>query len=242
MLLYGAEVWGLSGDLNIIEKVHVFVMKRFLCVTGNALMLLFMGNVAAIPFTSWHQQGYWLRLTPLPQERLPKKIYAMRYNLLVHNKITWVNHVMMCSYQHGFGFVWESPESVGNTKLFLRVFKERLIDGFRQDWHSKINSSNYLTLYSTFKVDLVRGSFLCELKHVGSRETPFKFRLGVTNLRCHKNRYSTGGDLNWKCPFCDEYETELHFFYLCVQNMRTCDVCIYQGNFMCIHRNSDVPC
>ena len=40
---------------------------------------------------------------------------------------------------------------------------------------------------------------LSELKHIGMREALVKFRLGVTNLRCHKQRYTAVANLNLNC-------------------------------------------
>ena len=137
--------------------------------------------------------------------------------LMLHqqNKITWVHFVMVTLYRHGFGYVWESPDSVGHRKLFLKMFKDRLVECSYQDWHFKINNSERFQTYSSFKVDNNCGSYLHDIRHTGMRDTLIKFRLGVSDLRCHRLRYNSSTDTCLHCPFCNELETELHFLFIC---------------------------
>lgn len=43
-----------------------------------------------------------------------------------------------------------------------------------------------------------------------------KFRLGITELNCHKLRYCTQ-QCSLLCPFCHTDEFELHFVFICLR-------------------------
>ena len=136
--------------------------------------------------------------------------------LVLHyqNKETLVYHVMMTLHKYGFGIVWEC-QGVGDVRAFLKEFKLRLIDNFMQDWHYKINSSDRFEPYNLFKTSLIQSNYLLELKHIGMRDILIKFRLGVTDLNCHRHHYGVRDDNVLKCPFCQQAETELHFLFVC---------------------------
>ena len=51
---------------------------------------------------------------------------------------------------YGFGYVFENPNVV-QINSFIREFKCRLVDNFRQEWYGKLNSSPVLDMYKVFK-------------------------------------------------------------------------------------------
>ena len=54
-------------------------------------------------------------------------------------------------FRYGFGFVWVSQD-VGEVNIFIKQFKQRLIDCMKQNWHSSIDDSPRCDIYKCFKL------------------------------------------------------------------------------------------
>jgi hypothetical protein len=67
-----------------------------------------------------------------------------------NGKNDWLTKVKTCLYQYGFNYVWADPTIV-NSKSFIPLFKQRLIDTFIQSWHVDKENSGVLTLYTNLK-------------------------------------------------------------------------------------------
>ena len=75
--------------------------------------------------------------------RYSTKVYNMLLNLQRQNYTTWACKVRIFLYKYGFGVVWEM-QVVGSVNLFIKEFKLRLIDCFKQDWHAALGSFQFL--------------------------------------------------------------------------------------------------
>ena len=128
---------------------------------------------------------------------------------------TWVSKIRDLLCTNGFGIVWVCKE-VGNEKAFLTLFRERLVDCFKQNWSSKMSSSNTFDHFHSFKSLIQREPFLANgniSRHF--RNILVKFRLGVSKLNCHRYRFYKNTNL-LNCPFCgDLKEDEMHFLLVC---------------------------
>ena len=40
-------------------------------------------------------------------------------------------------FSYGYGYVWMNEEA-GDINMFIRAFKQRIVDCSKQDWHAKI--------------------------------------------------------------------------------------------------------
>ena len=144
------------ADYTIIERVHLFAIKRFLNVSTRTPSALVYGETGRYPLyvnTYTTCIKYWLNLVRMPDNRLPSKSYKMFYDLHCKNKNNWGGgggYVCFTLYRYGFGFVWEN-QGVCNTKRFLCEFRQRLTDCCLQDWYSAMASKDRLAFYSTFK-------------------------------------------------------------------------------------------
>ena len=99
MLTYGSEVWGIMADYSIIERVHLFTIKRFLNVSTRTPSALVYGETGRYPLMLAHTQGcikYWLNLVRMPDNRLPSKSYKMLYDLHCKNKNMFLMFVLHC--------------------------------------------------------------------------------------------------------------------------------------------------
>ena len=73
----------------------------------------------------------------------------MLLNLQRKNYNTWACSIQNVLHKFGFGVVWEM-QGVGDVKSFIKEFKQRLIDSFKQDWHSALESYDFYKMCSNF--------------------------------------------------------------------------------------------
>ena len=228
MLTYGAEVWGLDADLMVVERVHLFALKRFLNTSIKTPNTLVYGETGRFPLSITIQVQcirYWLQLVRMSENRLPAKAYKMLLTLHHVGKKSWASSVCYFLYGHGYGFVWEN-QGVCNIQQFLRQLKQRLQDCWRQDWHSKLithegqpPSEDRFSFYRSFKSSLELSSYLSDISHISARKALIKFRLGTSCLKIHRFRFVANRDARpslYDCPFCSGVvEDELHFMFKC---------------------------
>jgi hypothetical protein len=219
MLNYGAEIWGLQADLNIIEKIHLFALKRFLNVTIRTPNQLVYGETGRYPLRINIYVKcikFWLRVLKLPTHRLPSKSYKMLLHLHEQNHQTWASSVCYFLHQYGFQDVWVN-QGVGDEKKFILTLKDRLIRDFSQNWFENMQSNDRYALYASIKSHFSLSSFLVEVKHVQARNYLIRIRLGVSQLRTHKLRFAKNvSDESLLCPLCKiAVESEYHFILVC---------------------------
>ena len=113
ILTYSSEVWGLE-NVDQLEKVHTFAIKRFLNVPLHSSSKLVYGETGRYPLfirTAVKCIRYWLKTSNLPTSRICKHAYEM---LLVQHEaghLNWVSKVkkrsglktvlVLCDYAKG---------------------------------------------------------------------------------------------------------------------------------------------
>ena len=129
----------------------------------------------------------------------------------------WASNVKTLLDTYGFSYAWCNPGLI-NLKTFHLLFKERVIDVFKQSWVNDINRSSSLMLYKDFKGELVYERYLDIL--------PYKLRIGIFQLRlaAHQLRIVTGRYSQNRvdhalrlCTLCNgsHIEDEYHFVAIC---------------------------
>ena len=73
----------------------------------------------------------------------------MLLRLEMGGRLTWCSKVKNM-FQYGFGYVWVANE-VGNEKVFLAIFKQRLKDCSYQIIHSDVHTSAKSIYYKEYK-------------------------------------------------------------------------------------------
>ena len=219
IMQYGSEIWGLDKAANECEKVHLYALKKFLNVdmkTPNDFVYTEMARYPITINSSVNCIRYWLKLLQMENHRLPKKAYSVLYQLDRKGKETWASKIRICLTQNGFGYVW-IYQGVGNTKTFLRILKERLIDCKWQHVQAHLSESDRFTFYSLIcpkERNLPRHLSIDIKRHLKSILT--KFRFGVSNINVHCLRYKTYNQRQLLCPYCtNTEENELHFILCC---------------------------
>ena len=136
ILNYGAEVWGLEADLKVVERIHLFALKRFLNVSSRTPNVMVYGETGRYPLFV----NVFVRVLKMPDHCFPHKSYKMLLYLHEQNRKTWASLVCFQLYKYGFNHVWEN-QGVGDEKTFLKEFKNRLITEYKQEWSDSIATS-----------------------------------------------------------------------------------------------------
>ena len=96
--------------------------------------------------------------------------------------------------------------------MFLRAFKQTLIDNYFQNWNTRMLSDEHCSWYHGLKPLIATELYFSHVHlKLNLRNILTKFRLGVSQINCHRYRFET--DIRLKhCPFCIQtcFEDENH--------------------------------
>ncbi len=218
ILLYGSEVWGLQY-FDVIEKVHLYVCKRFLGVKTSTPSAMVYGECGRFPMHIFSQVKaikYWLRLLNMPAHRFPKKCYNMMIVYDNNGKTNWVTNIKTLLFKTGFGSAWYD-QNVNCYPNFIKSLTQRLKDIYVQTWFESMTLSNKCFYYKLFKGQISLEWYL-------SKITVKKFRVALSRFRCSSHdlfvetgRYSNINRQERLCQVCDlnDVEDEYHFLLVC---------------------------
>ena len=216
ILLYSSEVWGMNR-LDSIEKVHLQACKHFLGVpscTPNKMIYCELGRYPLYINSAVRTLKYWLRIIQLSPNRLPNQAYHMLLGLDNMGKQTWASCIRQMLSNCGFYYVW-FQHNVGNVKMFLKEFKTRLQDIFKQELFSTLRDKTRYNLFRSFKTDFSRESYLLDIDVYYFRTALSLLRMGVLPINNNLFRFSDNIQFR-NCPLCiDKLENEYHFLYVC---------------------------
>ena len=221
ILCYGSELWGYKY-CEEIEKVQSRFCKYYIGQSQKTTDSLALGECGRMPLAVTYMTQavkYWIKLTQMQNNRYPRQCYYMLRSLTEAGKSTWATHIKSLLFQHGFGHVWIA-DSVGDTKAFLFMFKQRIKDISIQNWQSSINKSPKAAHYKYFKSQLDTEKYLFIDLSFACRKALANFRCSSHSLQIEKGRHANVEREYRFCPFCLErnvytVENELHFFMLC---------------------------
>ena len=157
---------------------------------------------------------YWLKLTKMVNDRLPKQAYLMLLNLDENGKQCWTTLVKKMLFSYGFGYVWLA-QGVGCERSFVSLFKQRMKDMYIQEWNESITSKDVFQTYKLFKTNFVSEQYFEYIDIRCFRDCLIKLRLGVLpiNGSFFKRMFKTDG--NFLCEKCNVPEDEEHVLKNC---------------------------
>ena len=197
-----------------IEKVHTFACKKLLGVSTRTPNTPVYGETGRYPLyidSAIRSLKYWFKLTELQEERLPRIAYN-RGKTEIKKQQGWVQKLKNNLETNGFGNIW-IQEGTQNIKSFTKIYKQRLIDQFKQSWHEKTTDSDRFNIYRTIKENHGKEEYLNFITIAKYRKSLTRLRLGITELNSNKRFNDPDPDTN--CPFCELEETEEHFLLDC---------------------------
>ena len=103
-----------------------------------------------------------------------------------------------------------------NVNWFLRVFREGITDCWRQGWDDRIHERDRYSVYGIFKLEhSLEPYFDCVTKKA-LRDVFIRFRMGISEIKTHKLRYSADPSDDLSCPLCKCcVDDEIHFLFVC---------------------------
>jgi hypothetical protein len=239
LLLYASEIWG-TAKMNVIESAHLFACKRLLGVSDRTPNHLVYGETGRYPLyieSTVSAVRYWLKILKMQQSRFPKQAFEMMFNNLdnvnPNSNRNWALNIKRCLETYGFLDRWENANAITQEHAFLACLKRKMIDSFKQEWHTKINSSDRFATYRIYKMTHAIENYINEVTIKKFRDTLIRFRLGINELGVNQ-WYKSENEVNKNCPFCPDFlESELHLLFGCpVYGDYRCKYlrCFLQGN------------
>ena len=218
MVLYAAELWGMAKEesLNTIEKVHSFACKKLLGVTPRTPSTMVQSELNRHPIiidAKIRAVKYWAKIIQLSENRLPRQAYERE--LKETNKVdNWAFKIKEMLMTNGYGYVWEN----GGTffmKSFLKSLKQRLVDQFWQDAHSKIQERDRFDMYRTIKFDHNREHYATTIEITKFRKAFARLRMGIIDIR-YNERFLRPLSSRY-CTLClpQKIDNEFHFLLEC---------------------------
>ena len=187
ILLYGCQIWGCAYR-DQIEATHIQYCKILLSVSSRTYNNVVLGECGRLPLWTIYMYRcikFWIKVVN-SQGRYIHSCYKNLKVLDDHGKTTWATHIKSLLLTHGYGYVWQQ-QGVGNPKLFLCGFKQRLQDVARQQWHANIQQCP-LQLYREYKTCLEIDTYLLCVEIRVHRIALSRFRSGCNRLAVNRWR------------------------------------------------------
>ena len=220
ILNFGSEVWGFHKETKL-EKVHLNFCKQLLGVrqqTQNNFIYGELGRVSLKVHRLIAIIRYWLKIVESPENKYIKHVYLMMLNdiEILPNKVSWASNVKSLLESLGLNHAWIN-QSVGNSKAFLSLCKQRLTDQFVQTWQAEINDSTRADSYKLFS-DFGFKSYLNVISITKFRTDLTRLRISAHRLNIEMGRWHKPSKIprnERKCFICHTLEDEFHFILEC---------------------------
>ena len=161
---------------------------------------------------------HWLNIVTCKKSLHVSALYNDALNGIDnHSGDSWIRSVRSLLCNHGFGEVWYN-QGVGDPDLFLKLFRGRCFDIFKQNWQEQLKESPRARFYRAIKTN---HCFLPYLKNINVKS----HRIALTRLSVssHKLHVETG---RWERPvtspderYCrvcvNKIEDDFHFLVEC---------------------------
>ena len=219
ILFYGNEVWGFC-KAEPIERFHLAFLKSLLCVKSSTPNCFVYGELGVYPLhveRKYRIIKFWLKILNSSTDSYMKKIYLdlLMFNVDFPGKVTWVSLLKKMLFEYGFGDVW-MWQYVGNDRLFLSQFRQRLYDVYKQEWRIQISETSQHRLYMHIKQDFCFESYLSIVNK--------ELRIHISKLRLSSHLFlvERGRWVNRRlniedrlCALCNVREDEYHCMVEC---------------------------
>lgn len=218
ILLYGAELWGLTG-MSEAELVVSNFYRSVLGLHKNASVTVARGELgrhSLMPKIYIKVVKYWLKLITSEHYRAIYQCYEYQHHLAEKGVECWAWNVKQLLFKIGFGDVWIA-QGVGNVNKFIRDFSNRCYDMDTQAWHGNVVSFSSLGFYHSVKNDLNLEPFL-ELNLSKSNVNMIvRLRGGYLRISVNEGRWLKIPRERRICTMCNSnlVEDEMHVLFEC---------------------------
>ena len=221
VLNYGSEIWGFM-QADYIERVHRKFCKYLLNVktsTNNYAVYNELGRYPLVIERYIRIVKYWFSLLHKCKRNCILNAVYMSMETDVQGddrNILWLTKLKNLLERNGFADVWRYPFSV-DQKIFIPLFRRRLIDNFLVELRVGLYTYSSMTLYRELKDDFNLAEYLKTLDNKKHRNAISKLRMSSHRLAIEKGRHNDIARQNRKCIFCttNDIEDEYHFVLIC---------------------------
>ena len=220
ILNYGCEVWGFC-QAKQIERTHMMFCKQLLGVKTSTQNDFIYGEFGRTDYYSrrlYRIIKYWFKIIHADNRKNVKLIYnLMLYDITERPHVkNWVSLVKNLLSNLGFFHVWVA-QGVGDEKIFLSIFRQRVSDHFIQNWQQRLNESSRASFYRHICVFQFQ-PYLEKVVHKKFRNAISKLRLSSHRLHIESGRWNRPHPTpreNRLCSTCNTLEDEFHFIFEC---------------------------
>jgi len=162
---------------------------------------------------------FWIRILNSDVNSYLYKVYLDLLSLEVFSpeKITWVSLLKDLLFRYGFGYVW-MWQRVDNTNTFLKAFRQRITDVYKQDWSINVSETSSNRLYKHIKLEFRFEPYL-NLMNKAQRIHISKIRLSSHLFFVERGRWGAK-KIKYeerKCDICNVLEDVYHCLIECVK-------------------------
>ena len=218
ILLYGCELWGLT-DLARVEKVATKFYRILLSIPQNSSVDFVRGELGrrSLKLIIYKRVlNFWFKVMSANHETAIFNAYMTLYNIAERNKDCWALRVRQLLFSTGFGEVWFN-QGVGNVKLFMSEFCQRIKDMENQEWRDHVSCFNTLRTYRNLKPSPSLEKYLDSDMPNKYIKLFTKLRGSLLPLECNIGRWNNVPYNERICKFCNlnQVENEYHVIFIC---------------------------
>ena len=160
---------------------------------------------------------YWLKIVSGAKPFYVNTVYhASKLRANIDSSYNWASKVKKLLYENEYGDVWEN-QGVYDPDAFMYVFRQRLIDIYKQNWNARLSESPRARFYRVVIKDL---SFYEQLDKIHNKSHRNALARLITSS--HRLRVETG---RWErpvipyesriCTMRHKLDDEFHFLLEC---------------------------
>ena len=221
ILNYGCEVWGFHPAPNI-ELIALRFYKNILGVkksTQNDFVYGELGRTPMIVIRHMRIIKYWLNIVMGNKSPYVAGLYHFFMRQVdINNKPSWVRSVKTLLSRKGFGDVWVN-QGVEDIDIFMNIFKQRLIDTFRQEWHGRLQESSRARFYRVVKPQHQLSKYLQCVTYKPHRMALSRFIMSSHCLCVETGRWRRPDPIPYERRYCascrNKIEDEYHMLFEC---------------------------
>ena len=180
----GMEIW---SDIEIVQNQFCKYVLGLGPRSVNVAALAECGRKPLYVHYMTKCIKYWLKLLSMEPGRYPKECYKMLLNFDSVGRKTWATDIKYILYSNGFGDAWQN-QGVGNDKLFIKLFEQRITDIAHQGMYAEIGNTSKLHTYYLFKLSLTTEKYLDVINWKRHVKALARFRCSNHNLAMERQR------------------------------------------------------
>lgn len=216
ILLYGCEVWGFS-NIAIIERIHLKFCKLLLHLKQSTPDFMIYGELGRYPLEIQIKTriiSYWSRILTGKDTKIAKLIYDLGIcmNHEVGGKIPWYENIKHILNNCGLSNIWIN-QTIHNSQWLKAKIKLTLVDQFKQNWQSILQSSPKALNYRIYKEELKFEHYFDTLSKKDAI-TFCRFRTCNHHLPIESGRWANIPRHERFCAHCNKCEIGDEFHYI----------------------------